>query len=87
MNVRELIESLKQYDPEAPVHIAVPSGNYWNQIKAPEVDHVCEATVKYSEYLSCDELQDEDRDTEPYTDDEGNEIDDPDAKAVIILQF
>ncbi len=64
MTVAELIARLQNEDPEAPVHFAYPSGDYWRTTLAPEVRKVEELTVKLSAYHDKPALEDEDDEAE-----------------------
>lgn len=50
MKVSELIDLLKDFDADAEVHIAYPSGDYWRTTLASEVISVSDGIVQYSSY-------------------------------------
>ena len=50
MTVRELIERLKQENPDDEVHYSYSSGDYWGTTISREVESVELGQVKYSEY-------------------------------------
>ena len=56
MKVQELIERLKFANPEAEVHFAYSSGDYWHTVVAPKVTDVEDGLVQYSEYHRMDKL-------------------------------
>ena len=60
MKVKELIEILKEYDPEMEVHISYGYGDYWNTTVAPKAGYVEEGRVEYSEYHRMDKLVESD---------------------------
>lgn len=57
-------------DPETPIHISYPYGDYWNTQVAPSINYVEEGKVKYSSYHNMDKI---------------DENDEEDSKLVIIL--
>lgn len=59
MNVKELIEELRQMDPTAEVHIGYNYGDYWRTTVAPVAETVDEMSVKHSEYHRMDKLTDD----------------------------
>lgn len=50
MTVRELIELLKDHDPDAEVRMAHPAHDYWRNTIAAQIDDVEEEYVVPSEY-------------------------------------
>lgn len=56
MKVRELIEKLREMDPEAEVHLAYEYGDHWHTRVAPVIDDVEEAEVVRSDYHEMDRL-------------------------------
>lgn len=72
MQVKELIEILKNYDQEADVHFAYGYGDHWRTQVAPAVSQVDEGLVAYSEYHRMDKIVEEDSymDEEPGNPDE-----------------
>ena len=50
MTVSSLIAKLRKMDPEAPVYLAYPAGDYWGNTLVAEPAHVEETEVEYSEY-------------------------------------
>lgn len=52
MKIKELIEALSIYDPDAEVYIAEPTGNYWRHVKVLPVDIVDELPIVKSEYTN-----------------------------------
>ena len=63
MTVQELIAELEGFDPNAPVHIRYPSGDYWKTQCAPKITDINELPIKYSSYHRMD-IIDEDEDAE-----------------------
>jgi hypothetical protein len=69
MKVSELIDKLQQQDPNAEVHFAYNSGDYWNTQVAATVDEVQLARVTHSAYhdmdkvMELDDCDEEDGDT------------------------
>ena len=61
MQVKELIEILKNYDQEADVHFAYGYGDHWRTTVAPAISQVFDGVVEYSDYHQMDKLvEDED---------------------------
>jgi hypothetical protein len=61
MQVKELIEILKNYNQEADVHFAYGYGDHWRTQVAPAVSQVFDGIVEYSDYHRMDKLvEDED---------------------------
>ena len=60
MQVKELIEVLKGFDPEMEVHTSYGYGDFWHTQVAPKVGYVEEGKVEYSEYHRMDKLVDTD---------------------------
>lgn len=50
MKVLELIERLRELDPEMDVMFEHPSHDYWKTVLTSEVSQVEENTVRYAEY-------------------------------------
>jgi len=71
MKVSDLIDLLKDFDPEAEVHFTYCYGDHWRTQVAPTVDLVQDGLVKYSAYHSMDQLLDEDEMNEDKGDYEG----------------
>ena len=69
MQVKELIEILKNYDQEADVHFAYGYGDHWCTQVAPAVSQVCDGVVEYSDYHQMDKLID---DEDCYDEDTGD---------------
>jgi len=59
MNVKELIEQLRQMPDEMEVKFAYNYGDYWKTEVAADVDRVTTGEVTYSEYHRMDKLADE----------------------------
>jgi hypothetical protein len=66
MKVRELIEELKNFDPESEVHFSYNYGDHWRTIVAPAVEHADEEFVTHSEYHRMPRLLDPDEHEEAY---------------------
>jgi hypothetical protein len=62
MKVRELIEWLETFDPEAEVHKSYNTNNYWGDVVAPQVTEVFQGEVEWSEYHRTTKLITEDND-------------------------
>lgn len=60
MTVADLIELLKQENPNSPVHFAYNYGDHWRTQVAPEVTEVFTGKVAYSEYHRMDKVVDGD---------------------------
>ena len=71
MKVSDLIDLLKDFDPNLEVHFAYPSNDYWRTELAPTVDTVGDGFVKYSTYHSMHKMLDEDEMYEDEGDFEG----------------
>jgi len=69
MQVKELIEILKNYDQEADVHFAYGYGDHWRTQVAPAVSQVFDGVVEYSDYHRMDKLVD---DEDCYDEDTGD---------------
>jgi hypothetical protein len=69
MQVKELIEILKNYDQEADVHFAYGYGDHWRTQVAPAVSQVFDGVVEYSNYHQMDKLVD---DEDCYDEDTGD---------------
>ena len=59
MQVKELIEILKNYDQEADVHFAYGYGDHWRTQVAPAISQVFDGVVEYSDYHQMDKLVEE----------------------------
>ena len=60
MKVSELINELKEMDPDAEVHFAYNYGDHWRTQVAPKVRHVEEGAIVWSEYHSMPKIDDSD---------------------------
>jgi hypothetical protein len=69
MQVKELIEILKNYDQEADVHFAYGYGDHWRTQVAPAISQVFDGVVEYSDYHQMDKLID---DEDCYDEDTGD---------------
>jgi hypothetical protein len=69
MQVKELIEILKNYDQEADVHFAYGYGDHWRTTVAPAISQVFDGVVEYSDYHRMDKLID---DEDCYDEDTGD---------------
>ena len=58
MKVSELINELKEMDPDAEVHFAYNHGDRWRTQVAPKVRHVEEGAIVWSEYHSMPKISD-----------------------------
>ena len=67
MTVKELIEKLRDEDPDAEVHFAYSYGDHWRTTVAPKVRRVEEAEVVHSAYHRMDKVVEEDSDEEQET--------------------
>ncbi len=56
MTVKELIESLEDFDPNMEVKFAYNFGDYWGTKVASEIDYVDEGQVRYSSYHRMDKV-------------------------------
>jgi hypothetical protein len=70
MQVKELIEILKNYDQEADVHFAYGYGDHWRTEVAPKVTNVTVGVVEYSDYHRMDKLVTDEEDC--YDEDTGD---------------
>ena len=59
MKVSDLIDLLKDFNPDLEVHFVYPSGDYWSTVLAPAVNHVGDGIVKHTDYHRMDKLLDE----------------------------
>jgi len=50
VNVRELIETLKDFDEDAEVHFMYNYGDHWRTMVCPKAVNVEELPVKWSDY-------------------------------------
>lgn len=65
MTVKDLIEKLQEFAPDAEVHIAYSYGDHWRTQVAPAVTAAEETQVEWSEYHRMDRIvDDEDYDDE-----------------------
>ena len=64
MRVQDLIEMLKEFDPNAEVHFSYNYGDHWRTTVAPEVSEVFEGSVTYSSYHQMPKLVEQDEDFE-----------------------
>jgi len=60
MTVRELMEVLRDYDPEAEVRVAQDSHDHWRTTLARPLDTVSNQLVVFSRYHEFDVVVDED---------------------------
>jgi hypothetical protein len=56
MQVKELIEMLKDFNQEADVHFSYGYGDHWRTQVAPAVCQVWDGAVQYSDYHRMDKL-------------------------------
>lgn len=56
MKVSDLIDLLKDFNPEAEVLFAYNYGDYWRTTVAARIDSVADAKVVHSEYHSMDKV-------------------------------
>lgn len=68
MKVKELIEELKNFDPNAEVHFTYNYGDHWRTPVAPAVENVDEYQVKHSSYHDMPKIVEDDEvdDDAPY---------------------
>lgn len=59
MNVKELIEMLEQFNPEAEVKFAYNYGDHWNTLVAADVNCAEEQIVEHSDYHNMDKVVEE----------------------------
>lgn len=71
MQVKDLINLLKDFNPDLEVHFAYPSNDYWRTELAPAVHSVGDGIVKHTDYHRMDQLMDEDEMHEDEGDYEG----------------
>ena len=62
MKVKELIERLEDFNPEAEVHFSYTYGDYWRTEVAPKVYSLDEGMIVYSDYHQMDKLIEDDSD-------------------------
>jgi hypothetical protein len=67
MTVKELIESLEDFDPNMEVKFAYNFGDYWGTEVASNVTEIDEGQVRYSDYHRMDKVVDDENDEEYYT--------------------
>jgi len=71
MKVSDLIDLLKDFDPNLEVHFAYPSNDFWHTELAPAVHSVGDGIVKHTDYYREDKLMDENEMNEDKGDYEG----------------
>jgi len=59
MTVKELIESLEDFDPNMEVKFAYNFGDYWKSTVANKINYVDEGQVRYSSYHRTDKVIDD----------------------------
>jgi hypothetical protein len=59
MKVRELIEELKNVDPDSEVHFSYNYGDHWRTQVAPVIENADEMYVKHSDYHNMPALMDD----------------------------
>jgi len=59
MTVKELIESLQDFDPNMEVKFAYNFGDYWGTEVANNVTEIDEGQVRYSDYHRMDKVVDD----------------------------
>mgnify|MGYP003335365195 FL=1 len=84
MQVKELIEVLKGFDPEMEVHTSYGYGDYWRTQVAPKVGYIEEAKVEYSEYHRMDKLVEDDDGYAEFEDEEPGNPEENVRRVVII---
>ena len=62
MTVKELIESLRDFDPNMEVKFAYNYGDYWGTEVASNVGCIDEGQVRYSDYHRMDKVVDDEDD-------------------------
>lgn len=75
MTVRELIDRLGNFDPEAEVRFGHDYGDYGHTLVAAEVRAACEAEVVHSEYHRMDRV----------VEDDGEDQAEDDTRRVVLL--
>ena len=60
MTVKELIESLQDFDPNMEVKFAYNFGDYWGTEVASNITEIDEGQVRYSDYHRMDKVTDYD---------------------------
>ena len=82
MNVKDLIQQLKQMPDDMEVQFAYNYGDYWKTTVTAPVDRVDVESVKYSDYHNMDKLvvQDENEDRDDEDDEDDNN------RPVVVLQ-
>lgn len=68
MQVKDLIELLAGYDPEAEVHFTYNYGDHWRTQVAPKVRDIDVGYVKFSDYHRMDKVWEPDYDEDDETD-------------------
>jgi hypothetical protein len=81
MKVSELIELLKQQNPDAEVHYSYNYGDHWRTEVAPGVESVKSGIVQYSDYHRMDQVVDNEDDV---YDEETGELS-SDVRTVVII--
>jgi hypothetical protein len=56
MTVRDLIDRLSEFNPDAEILLGYPSGDYWRTEIAKPIDDVYDGIVEYSSYHKCDKI-------------------------------
>ena len=64
MKAKDLINELKNWDPDTEVHFAYNYGDHWRTEVAPKIRRVGEGMVAHSEYHQMDKLIEDDSDEE-----------------------
>lgn len=77
MRVKDLIECLEDFDPEAEILLAYPAGDYWRTTVASEPGEPHLAYVKHSEYHRLDRVIDSDDSDPEY---------DPETRRVVVMR-
>lgn len=79
MKVKDLIEMLGGFDPEADVAFGSNYGDYWRTSVAAAVDKIEIAKVVYSEYHQMDKVVDSD------DEEDGENVVVPGARSIVLL--
>jgi hypothetical protein len=67
MTVKELMNTLEDFDPNMEVKFAYNFGDYWGTEVANNVTEIDEGQVRYSDYHRMDKVVDDENDEEYYT--------------------
>jgi len=67
MTVKELMNTLEDFDPNMEVKFAYNFGDYWGTEVASKIDYVDEGQVRHSDYHRMDKVVDDENDEEYYT--------------------